>query len=124
MRTRGRLGGWLLVAVVTVAACSGGDQAPSAGDDDVAAGKAVFDANCATCHGPQAEGTATGPPLVHIYYEPSHHDDDAFRSAMANGVVPHHWEFGPMPAFPGLAEDDREAVIAYIRSLQREAGIE
>ena len=61
---------------------------------------------------------------MHIVYEPSHHPDGAFRSAVREGAPPHHWEFGPMPPVPGISDAEIEAVIAYVRQLQREAGIE
>ncbi len=34
--------------------------------DDVAGGRALFLANCATCHGQNAQGTAAGPSLVGV----------------------------------------------------------
>lgn len=103
-----------------LAACGGG-----AGTTDLAQeGEAVFEANCAVCHGQGGTGTAQGPPLVHQVYEPSHHPDDALRNAVAQGVQPHHWEFGPMPPVPAVDGEDVDAVIAYVRSLQRAAGIE
>ena len=95
------------------------------GDDPEAAqGEELFQANCASCHGPQATGTAMGPPLVNATYEPSHHDDDAFRKAVRDGVLPHHGNFGPMPPIPSLDEDQIDAIIAHVRGLQRDAGIE
>lgn len=106
-------------ATAVLAGCGSSD-----GDDSVAAGRQVFIANCAACHGQDLQGSATGPPLLHDYYKPSHHSDESFRSAIANGVQPHHWDFGPMPAFPNLSSDETEAVIAYIRSEQVAAGIE
>lgn len=43
------------------------DASPTAaGADDVEAGQKLFQANCATCHGPSAEGTASGPSLVGV----------------------------------------------------------
>jgi mono/diheme cytochrome c family protein len=107
------------VAAVLLAGC-GGDG----GNPDVAAGEELFQANCARCHGPDATGTATGPPLIHDYYKPSHHGDDAFRTAVRNGVTPHHWDFGPMPAIPGLDDEQIDAIIEHVRGLQRDAGIE
>ena len=34
--------------------------------DDVNAGQKLFQANCATCHGMNAEGTADGPSLIGV----------------------------------------------------------
>lgn len=113
--------GILAAAALATAACGGGG---GEGGDQVASGQQVFEANCATCHGVEGDGTDTGPPLVHEVYEPSHHPDESFHAAVRNGVVPHHWEFGPMPAFPGVSEDEVDDVIAYVRQLQRDAGIE
>ena len=113
------------VAIVVLSACGGGNAAePDAAAPEVAQGAQLFEANCSACHGPQATGTDKGPPLVHEVYEPSHHPDDAFHSAVANGVTPHHWQFGPMPPVRGLDHDQVDEVIAYVRGLQRDAGIE
>lgn len=87
------------------------------------AGETVFNANCALCHGPNAAGTGLGPPLVHKIYEPNHHQDFSFRSAVQNGVQAHHWQFGNMPPAPQVAEDDIERIICYVRELQRANGI-
>lgn len=88
------------------------------------AGKAIFDENCAVCHGENASGNdGAGPPLVHIIYEPSHHGDGAFYLAAKQGVRAHHWQFGNMPPIDGVDEDDVTAIIAYVRELQRANGI-
>lgn len=43
------------------------DAAPAAaGSDAVAEGEKLFQANCATCHGPSAEGTQNAPSLVGV----------------------------------------------------------
>jgi mono/diheme cytochrome c family protein len=88
-----------------------------------AAGQRLFDATCARCHGPLAAGSDAGPPLVHRYYEPNHHADIAFRRAVEFGVQPHHWSYGPMPAVEGLSPADVDRITAYVRWLQRQAGI-
>lgn len=88
-------------------------------------GKAAFEAACAACHGRNAAGNANaGPPLVHKVYEPSHHGDMSFQLAVQNGVRAHHWKFGNMPAQDGLTKAEVTAIIAYVRELQRENGIE
>jgi mono/diheme cytochrome c family protein len=89
-----------------------------------AEGEALFEANCATCHGKSGAGkNGFGPPLVHKIYEPGHHADIAFRLAVSNGVRAHHWKFGNMPPVEGVTQPDVDRIIAYIRALQRENGI-
>jgi len=39
------------------------------------------------------------------------------------GVRAHHWTFGDMPKIPGITRDDLTQIIAYIRWLQKQAGI-
>jgi mono/diheme cytochrome c family protein len=87
-------------------------------------GDALFEASCASCHGERALGTAQGPPLVHIVYEPGHHADIAFHFAVERGVRAHHWQFGDMPPVPGLTREQVDEIVAYVRWLQRQAGID
>jgi len=87
-------------------------------------GEALFNANCATCHGQNAVGQkGVAPPLVHKIYEPSHHGDQSFQMAVAMGVRSHHWKFGNMPAIEGLAREDVFQITQYVRELQRANGI-
>lgn len=89
-----------------------------------AVGRTIFENTCAACHGVQGVGTAeAGPPLIHKIYEPSHHGDDSFQRAVANGVRAHHWQFGDMPPLEGLTRGDVAMVIDYIREIQRANGI-
>ena len=69
-------------------------------------------------------GSQQGPPFIDIVYEPNHHGDEAFISAAMNGVSAHHWPFGDMPPVEGITEAEIRPIIAYVRALQREAGIE
>jgi cytochrome c len=109
----------VLFLTVLVAACGGkGDAAP-----DPERGEQLFAMNCAVCHGPAATGSMQGPPLVHEIYEPGHHPDELFVRAVMEGVAQHHWDFGPMPRIGGLSERDVEDITAYVRQLQRDAGI-
>jgi len=91
---------------------------------EVAQGKALFEQNCSACHGPAADGTAQGPPLVHIIYEPNHHGDASFVLAARNGVRAHHWQFGDMPPVEGVTDASVLEIVGYIRWLQRQVGIE
>lgn len=117
------------VAAATLAyGCSApSDSAPDnpvlGGTGDVAVGESLYTANCAQCHGTDATGTDQGPSFLNDIYVPSHHADGAFLVAVRNGVQPHHWDFGPMPPQPGLTDEDVADIVAYIRSLQRDAGV-
>ena len=86
-------------------------------------GERLFDVNCAPCHGEAALGAPQGPPLVHIYYEPNHHADGAFLSAVSRGVPAHHWGYGDMPPLPTVTMEQTQQIIGYVRWLQREAGV-
>jgi mono/diheme cytochrome c family protein len=89
-----------------------------------AAGQAVFEDNCATCHGANASGVeGAGPPLVHVIYEPNHHSDAAFHLAVQRGVRAHHWRYGDMPPVEGVGQEDVENILVYVRTLQRANGI-
>ncbi len=87
-------------------------------------GERLFTDNCARCHGVRGVGSDAGPPLVHKIYEPGHHGDYAFQRAARFGVAAHHWGFGNMPAVPGVDSAAVTRITAYVRWLQRSAGIE
>ena len=87
-------------------------------------GDSLFTVNCASCHGQSGRGTAQGPPLLHIIYEPSHHSDAAFVLATRNGVAAHHWRFGNMPPQPQIDSVSLRKIIGYVRWAQREVGID
>lgn len=89
------------------------------------AGDAAYHRHCAACHGPDGAGQrGIAPPLVHPIYEPDHHGDGAFHAAVRFGVIAHHWPYGDMPAQPHVTEAEVEAIIAFVRALQRANGIE
>lgn len=97
---------------------------PNSFTDQEQTGQRAFDAVCAACHGTHAQGTqGVAPPLVHKIYEPGHHGDMAFVLAAQNGVRAHHWKFGNMPPVEGVTQADVLNIVAYVRALQRENGI-
>lgn len=114
------------VLVLVLAACESGSAKPEAGPlpAEFQAGETKFKANCAACHGERGVGTDHGPPLVHKIYEPNHHGDQTFLMAAANGVRAHHWNFGNMPKIEAATPSDVTDMIAYVRWLQRQAGIQ
>lgn len=113
----------MLVALL-LSAC--GDESAVVDDPGGASteGAVVYAAQCASCHGADLRGTDKGPSQLSIVYEPNHHGDDSYRSAIANGAPQHHWGFGNMPAIEGLTAEQVEDVIAYIRSEQERNGFE
>lgn len=98
---------------------------PASLSETEAMGERAFAALCAVCHGTNAAGRdGIAPPLVHRIYHPGHHSDAAFHIAVQNGVRAHHWSFGNMPPIEGVTRAEVETIIAYVRALQRENGIE
>ena len=90
-----------------------------------ASGKIYYQAVCASCHGVNAAGQdGIAPPLIHPLYVSSHHGDAAFVVAVRNGMRQHHWSFGSMPPVQQrLTDAELNAIILFIRELQRENGI-
>lgn len=87
------------------------------------AGRDAFDANCAKCHGVHGSGTKQGPPLLNDIYNPGHHPDAAFQSAVRRGVPRHHWAFGDMPTQPQVTDEQLAQIVRYVRELQQANGI-
>lgn len=85
-----------------------------------ARGQVLFEKNCSSCHGVNLMGSEKGPPLLHAFYKPSHHGDDAFYRAGLKGVKAHHWNFGDMPPVSGMTESRMKAIVAYIRYFQQQ----
>jgi mono/diheme cytochrome c family protein len=118
-----------VVMVLLLAMGCGGDEPSSNGGEGspesalIAQGEDLFGERCAACHGNDLMGTTVGPPFLDPIYAPNHHPDEAFYSAVANGVQPHHWDFGAMPPQPSVTEDEVRAIIAFVRAEQQEAGI-
>ena len=97
---------------------------PATLSPEAKAGQQAFAANCASCHGTDAEGRAgIAPPLIHKIYEPSHHGDMAFVLAARNGVRAHHWPFGNMAPVPGLTDPELAGIIRFVREVQVANGI-
>ena len=123
------LGSVLLLPWTLLTACENRPEVRTGFDPgpvpaELAEGERLYEQSCARCHGRQAVGTDTGPPLIHIVYEPNHHGDIAFQRAAKFGARAHHWTFGNMPPVPEVDEAAVEKITAYVRWLQRAAGIQ
>jgi len=130
----------VLISAAAMAACDAGSEAGAERSADeirallpevaeaapaqVTGGKTLFEQFCSVCHGPVADGTEQGPPLAHRIYEPSHHGDAAFMLAVRIGVRAHHWRFGDMEPLPQVTDDMVREILAYVRWLQRQVGID
>lgn len=81
---------------------------------DAAQGKAVYDANCAACHGPNGEGgvgpnlkSANGKPAVKDRLSEEEHLNTVKKGRLDKG----------MPAWESLGEAQIKAVVAYERNM-------
>jgi mono/diheme cytochrome c family protein len=127
MKPTSILTGLVVALTVVLSACGSDDPVaappvvPLAAEAD---GATIYQARCASCHGEDLRGTNKGPSQLSIVYEPNHHGDDSYRSAIRNGAPQHHWGFGNMPAVEDITDDQIKQVIAYIRTQQQELGFE
>ena len=117
-----------LIAIALTISCGTTDESePSTksnqSETSAYSGQESFQNRCAVCHGQQAQGSATGPPLVNRLYEIGHHPNFSFHNAVNNGVTAHHWNFGDMPPIPNVDTPEIEAIICHVRDLQRAEGI-
>lgn len=117
----------ILLLAVVASACGATEVSPAVpptGEDLIIAGEDPYRRFCAACHGADLRGSSQGPSLLSIVYEPNHHGDFAFVSAAKHGVLAHHWQFGDMPAIPGISDHEIAAVTAYVRSVQEAEGFD
>lgn len=85
--------------------------ATSADEDDIAEGRALFVANCATCHGLDAQGTDVAPSLVGVGAASAYFQVSTGRMPMANNSP--QAERKP----PVFDEDQTYQLSAYVASL-------
>ena len=83
---------------------------------DAAAGKAIFDKSCVSCHGNDGKGN---PAIAKVLgekglnltaKEATQKSDGELMKVIAEGE-------GKMPAFKSLSQDEQKQVVTYIRSL-------
>ena len=86
-------------------------------------GQLLYDKYCSSCHGLQLAGSDKGPPLLHPFYKPSHHGDQAFYRAALQGAQQHHWEFGNMPPVEGMTAKKMDSLMPYVRYYQQQKKI-
>jgi mono/diheme cytochrome c family protein len=104
-------------------------ELPEAESFEGASSDDVFEANCARCHGQQAEGYV-GPQLVNVFerYGWSGEDDDSLeqaRAAVRDAIVRGRNVPGeaPMPSFDQTLTDEAiESVIDHLEDIQETGG--
>ncbi|MFU8839499.1 MAG: c-type cytochrome [Nitriliruptoraceae bacterium] len=116
-RTSGIVGWTAAIAAVAIALSGCGPSEPP----DAAA---LFAANCAVCHGPAGQGVDDqGPSLLADSYLAGDFPDEDLAAAIRNGVASSDERWAPMPGFPRFDDDQLDAVVGYVRELQRRAAL-
>lgn len=88
-------------------------------------GRKVINARCAECHGVDGTGgSKKGPPMLHPMYREAVYPDYHFKRVVREGKAEKNWRFGPMPAIPDISDDDLDAVVAFVREVQKATNVE
>ncbi len=107
-----------IIFVLTIAIAISLAFSVSYAGGDASAGKAVFEANCGSCHGMDGNAMIPGVPSF-AKGERLDKDDAALAKSIKNGIAtPSTPGAPPMPAL-GLSDGDIANVIAYIRTLKK-----
>ncbi len=116
--------GILVVGLVASCALTAEPASRWYSEEQVAAGRVLYQEHCAGCHGPNAEGTADWkkprpdgkypPPPLNGTAHAWHHRMSVLKRTIDRGGVPLG---GWMPGFQGkFTEAEKEALIAFIQS--------
>ena len=88
------------------------------GAGDAAAGKAVYDKKCATCHGPDGAGKDAIAKMMKVTLRPLGSKEVQAKSdaELSKDITAGN---GKMKAVTGLSEADVANVVAYVRTLAK-----
>ena len=70
-----------------------------------------------------ADGTARGPDLIRQEYGAEAFDDARILRAVSDGAPQRRWHYGAMPPVTSVAGPEVDAIITFLRELQRAQGI-
>ncbi len=128
--SRGLISGFVVFVVFAVAMLwlPGRPGYAAEASADQAVGKAIYDARCATCHGPGGRGTpdripAIGPPLngnPFVTYGTSVALQQVIRNGRT-GWKGRYDEYPNMPSFDATMIADLRPLIAYLKGEMQEA---
>lgn len=113
---------WMRAAVGAAVLGSGAAPAAAPAKTDVSAGKAIYDKQCANCHGPAGKGD--GEDAAYYTTKPTDLTDkavlskrsDDFLAAVISGGGPAKGLSKDMPPTK-LSPTELKSVVAYVRSL-------
>ena len=88
------------------------------GAGDAAAGKAVYDKKCATCHGPNGEGKEAIAKMMKVEMHPLGSKEVQAKSDADLGKIITEGT-GKMKAVAGLSAADVANVVAFVRTLKK-----
>jgi high-affinity iron transporter len=110
-------------AALAVVLAAGVSAAAGGAKPDAAAGKAIYDRECASCHG--ATGKGDGDDAAYYTTKPTDFTDraalskrsDDFLAAVISGGGPAKGLSKDMPAAKNLTPAEVKSVVAYVRQL-------
>lgn len=105
----------ITTSIILLPACAGGSDPPLG--ETALRGKALYQANCLSCHGGSSGGTIRDiPPKHNANGHTWHHADQLITDIVLNGARIPNYEW-KMPAFKDkLTEADVKAIIEYLKT--------